>query len=97
MLRTEFPDTKQQHFSESFNFVFVFPFMKMNIFEIWKEAVILWTDNTMSKKKVTVIVVNATFNNISVISWRSVLLVGETEVPRENPQTCRKSVTNFIT
>jgi len=27
---------------------------------------------------------NATFYNISVISWRSVLLVEETEVPREN-------------
>ena len=27
---------------------------------------------------------NATFNNISVISWRSVLLVWETAVPREN-------------
>ena len=27
---------------------------------------------------------NATFNNISIISWRSVLLVTETGVPREN-------------
>jgi hypothetical protein len=27
---------------------------------------------------------NATFNNISVIPWRSVLLVEETGVPREN-------------
>ena len=27
---------------------------------------------------------NATFNNISVISWRSVLLVEETGVPEEN-------------
>jgi len=27
---------------------------------------------------------NATFNNISVISWRSVLLVEETGVPGEN-------------
>ena len=27
---------------------------------------------------------SATFNNISVISWRSVLLVEETRVPREN-------------
>jgi hypothetical protein len=31
-----------------------------------------------------VIVFNATFNNISVISWRSVLLVEETGVPGEN-------------
>ena len=29
-------------------------------------------------------VFNATFNNISVISWRSVLLVEETKVPGEN-------------
>jgi hypothetical protein len=29
-------------------------------------------------------VVNATFNNISAISWRSVLLVEETGVPGEN-------------
>jgi len=29
-------------------------------------------------------VLNATFNNISVISWRSVLLVEEAGVPREN-------------
>jgi hypothetical protein len=27
---------------------------------------------------------NATFNNISLISWQSVLLVEETGVPREN-------------
>jgi hypothetical protein len=29
-------------------------------------------------------VLNATFNNIAVISWWSVLLVEETGVPREN-------------
>jgi len=29
-------------------------------------------------------VFNATFNNISVISWRSILLVVETGVPTEN-------------
>jgi len=29
-------------------------------------------------------VFNATFNNISAISWRSVLLVEETGVPEEN-------------
>jgi len=31
-------------------------------------------------------VFNATFNNISVISWRSVLLVEETGVPGENQE-----------
>ena len=29
-------------------------------------------------------VFNATFNNISVISWRSILLVDKTRVPEEN-------------
>jgi len=33
---------------------------------------------------VRVMVFNTTFNNISVISWQSVLLVEETGVPREN-------------
>jgi len=34
--------------------------------------------------RVRVMVFNATFNNISVISWRSVLLVEETGVLGEN-------------
>ena len=34
--------------------------------------------------RVRLMVFNATFNNISVISWRSVLLVEETGVPGEN-------------
>jgi hypothetical protein len=33
---------------------------------------------------VCLMVLNATFNNISVISWRSVLLVEETGGPGEN-------------
>ena len=39
--------------------------------------------------RVVVMGFNATFNNISVISWRSVILVEETA-------PCRKSLTNFI-
>ena len=40
----------------------------------------------------------ASFNNISVKSWRSVLLLKETGVHRENHRpACRKSLTNFIT
>jgi len=42
-------------------------------------------------------VFNTAFNNISAISWRSVLLVEETGVPGENQPTCRKSMMNFIT
>ena len=30
------------------------------------------------------VMLNATFNNTSVISWRSVLLAEETEIPGEN-------------
>jgi hypothetical protein len=36
-------------------------------------------------RRFRVMVFNATFNNISVISWRSVLFVEEIRVPRENP------------
>ena len=38
----------------------------------------------ITRVKVRVMVFNATFNNISIISWRSVLLVKETGVPGEN-------------
>jgi hypothetical protein len=44
-------------------------------------------------------VFNATFNNISVISWRSVLLVEETGVSGENHQPleshCWKQATDW--
>jgi len=35
-------------------------------------------------------VFNATFNNISVISWQSVLLMEETGVPGENHRTASR-------
>jgi hypothetical protein len=41
-------------------------------------------------------VFNATFKNITVISWQSVLLVEETGVYREHKPAYRKSLTNFI-
>jgi hypothetical protein len=40
----------------------------------------------MDKARVWIMVFNTTFNNISAISWRSVLLVKETGVPRVNHQ-----------
>ena len=40
-------------------------------------------------------VFNATFNNISVISWRSVLLVRKQHTHRK-PPTFRKSLTNLL-
>ena len=49
---------------------------------------LLWQTRTPPKHKnrvrVRVMVFNATFNNISVISWRSVLLVEEIGVPGEH-------------
>jgi hypothetical protein len=47
------------------------------------------------------VVLNATFNNISVISWQSVLLVEETGIPGEKPskKTQQKLIqqrSNFI-
>ena len=44
-----------------------------------------------------VMVFNATFYNILVISWRPVLLEEETGIPGENPRACHKSLTNFST
>ena len=38
----------------------------------------------LNRVRVMVMVFNATFNNISVLSWRSDLLVAETGVPGEN-------------
>jgi hypothetical protein len=44
-----------------------------------------------------VMVFNSTLNNISVISWRSALLVEDNGISGENHPTCRKSMVNFIT
>jgi hypothetical protein len=44
-----------------------------------------------------VVMLNAIFNNISVISWWPILLVEETVLPGKKLPTCRKSRTNFIT
>ena len=43
-----------------------------------------------------VMVFKATFNNISVVSWQSILMVEETSTQRK-PPTCRQSLINFIT
>jgi len=43
-----------------------------------------------------IIIVERVFNNISVISWRSVLLVAETGVPRKKTPTCGKWLTNLM-
>jgi len=45
---------------------------------------ILFKSNSKIRVRVWFMVFNVTFNNISFISWRSVLLVEETGVPGEN-------------
>jgi hypothetical protein len=45
---------------------------------------------------VCLMVFNATFNNISVISWRSAVLVGETVGSGESHRPATKSLTHFI-
>jgi hypothetical protein len=45
---------------------------------------IILLSNQECAKEIRVIVLNTTFNNISVISWQSVLLVEETRVSAEN-------------
>jgi hypothetical protein len=65
-----------------------------------------WTQRCKTKKRnnttvkeamVMVLVFNATFNIISVITWQSVLLVENNGISGENVSTCLKSLTNFIT
>jgi hypothetical protein len=45
-----------------------------------------WLNVLIRRRVVRVMVFNATFNNISVISWQAVLLVEETGVHGENHQ-----------
>ena len=49
---------------------------------IWGGA--MYSSSKKNRKRVRVMVFNAIFNNISFISWQSVLLVEETRVPGEN-------------
>ena len=46
-------------------------------------AIVLYNITGNAVKRVRLMVLNATFNNISVISWQSVLLVEETRGPGE--------------
>ena len=58
-------------------------FVKISL--IWTKSHFLFTqDSGLCIGWFMFMVFNTTFNNISVISWRSVSLVEETRVPREN-------------
>jgi hypothetical protein len=61
------------------------------VFQYLEKSILYFTSpflliikNYVMNIRVRVMVFNATFNNISVISWWSVLLVEETGVPGEN-------------
>jgi hypothetical protein len=67
------------------NFIIHMEFFLHEIDSIWKNYYLikfLWYNHQKENKdkrgRVRIRVFNATFNNISVISWRSVLLVEET-------------------
>ena len=49
----------------------------------------LFNENETRLLRKIVMVFNAPFNNISIISWQSVLLVEETGVPGENHRPAR--------
>jgi hypothetical protein len=66
-------------------FFYLWPLISLNISSHFYPIInMLSVMTNMLKNRVRVMVLNTTFNNISVISWRWVLLVEETGVPGEN-------------
>ena len=65
---------------------YLLPYTDLHIIaEDWTASVVKWIGCSLRMWLVWFMVFNAIFiNNISVISWRSVLLVEETRVPGEN-------------
>ena len=55
--------------------------LQLNLMNVYVMCILSMVYNQHSIGRM---VFNATFNNISVISWRSVLVVEETGVPGEN-------------
>ena len=61
----------------------------------WKQTLKLEWKRGIVTCEIMVMVFNVTFNNISVIWWRSVSLVEETRVPGRKSPTCHKSLTTL--
>jgi hypothetical protein len=55
----------------------------------------IWTRNSIGDR-FRLMVFNATFNNILLISWRSALLVEQTGVPGENHRPVTYNVNSII-
>ena len=53
-----------------------------------------WFLSLANYRFVCLMVFNTTFNNISVMLWRSVFIGGGNRRTRRKPPTCRKSLTN---
>jgi hypothetical protein len=64
--------------------------------EVYSSKEIIHTLLRSDGKWFRLMVFNVTFNNIAVISWRSILLLEETGLHGENHRP-DKSLTNFIT
>jgi len=52
----------------------------------YNDIILVIKQKIISNMFVCLLVFNVTFNNISVISWRSALLMEETGGPGENPR-----------
>ena len=52
--------------------------------------------NKINCCRVMIVVLNATFNNIPAMSWRSVLLMEENQSSWKKQPACHKSLTKFI-
>ena len=61
------------------------------------ELILEWNGPLKLKSGLGLFVIKATFNNILVISWRSVFIGGGNRSTCRNPPTCQKSLTNRST
>ena len=59
--------------------------------------VLLLENTVVEHQRIRAMVFNATFSNISVISWQSALLMKETGLPKETHRPATSYVSNFIT
>ena len=64
-------------------------FCSINTFMLFLNQKLLF-NNYIHATDLEGMVFNATFNNISVISWQAILLVVDTRVPRENNSTTKE-------
>ena len=59
--------------------------------------VLLLENTVVEHQRIRAMVFNATFSNISIISWQSALLMEETELPKETHWPAASYISNLIT